>query len=260
MQCKECGSWVADDASFCPICGSPLPWLDDPFERADAGASFPTDPWSESDTSAHAGVEGNLMGTGPNGTELVQDRPQSPIPVGIPVAAQPSAPLASSNPAPSNSPKPSPHPYHQLGGWLKAIVVAGYALFALTVLSLCIGAFFAYRATIGPAYTAEKTLIVLVGVGTGYFLVALFCWLLWRVLGKIRRKDPTFLRDHYILAIMSLLIGLGPLVAGLETGDANWSTTIRMLGATLLVFVPLTLYYTKSERVRTYMGTDVFYL
>jgi hypothetical protein len=139
-----------------------------------------------------------------------------------------------------------PHPYHELGGWLKFIAYAPLVVMILAAIfvMVTIVSTLLYMQYLGAALVAllivEATLVVVGGI---FFLI---------FLGKIKNKDPKFLRLFEIMTIVSVVLMAASLFAGFD------AETVRVILSALLGFLIWTTYFRKSVRVHTYFGSEEY--
>ena len=164
------------------------------------------------------------------------------------------------------------HPYHNLGGWLKAFVVCGY----IGVVCLCLDLLAAAVLII-----KQLPLLSYYGVSTAPIIIAMlvtavvlvFCLkFILTYLSQIRKKDSRFLLSIHktylyctllgIISFIVIAVGFSPyygMTYILYYGTGYWILmgVIFIISMIISMFV-LTLYFVKSVRVRTYMGSDEY--
>jgi len=150
---------------------------------------------------------------------------------------------------------PKPKRYEKLGGWLLCIVV----LFFLQVAGV------AFQFLEGGAldilrrwemYFGAQGVLLLAGEVVSMVLIMIYVFI---AIGIVQR-DPAFLRTRqlaFALVAVNLLLQLaGGLIYGFEpSGDL--ALALQAAGF-LLNYLFAMLYYTRSVRVRTYMGSDEY--
>jgi hypothetical protein len=147
------------------------------------------------------------------------------------------------------------HPYKKLGGWLMFFVVCYFlgALGSLLSLIPSIGMMSAFGYIL-PGGIAG--LLVFVFVITFGFSIAIGIILPVMII----RRDKRFLFVYHIGSLITIALSLlvtiilGIALAGYGTG----SMLIPSMAGTVAGVIIMTLYYCKSVRVRTYMGTDAY--
>ena len=152
--------------------------------------------------------------------------------------------------------KKYPHPYHELGGWLKAIVVLGYigcALYALSLAITTIGTLQIINQIggIGLAFRYSRGLMIAFFTAIAFGAVAI--WFLFKYFRKIQTKDPSFLRYYHTLSIIGTIAAS---IYMMVTSGFWMGLFDAALG--ILSMYAFTSYFCKSVRVRTYMGTDQY--
>lgn len=159
-----------------------------------------------------------------------------------------------------------PHPYHKLGGFLLAIVVLGYIGAAVMIIEAIVLLIQMNQIT---------GLLEMFGVSSGAFtllfvvmalLYLLIAAVLFVMLHKIRHKDHTFLRFYHIVCTVEIVLFLILIIAMYSfvksipyvsyVYDGNVGSMITSLILSIAVMVAYTVYFVKSVRVRTYMGSD----
>lgn len=159
----------------------------------------------------------------------------------------------------------SSHPYHDLGGFLKFIVYMGYLGVILIAAYACYalyqmnnGAQYANELlwSLG-AYGLDTDSLMPVVMGFLLFVCALEIALL-RFYGKIRRKESGFLLYYHKLSILSMIIiGIFSLYSHSRYGNLSYALekAVGEIISPLVGMALYTLYFVKSVRVRTYMGS-----
>lgn len=142
--------------------------------------------------------------------------------------------------------------YRVLGGWLKAIVICAYIAAGLLVVSSIITV--ATLVSIGNMFSSVGASGLLGGIGfVSVAIYLIMAAIMFVLAGKIRKKDPTFLRFIHVTNL--ILIILSFIGNAITTGVA--SAFGNAISTALGVFVE-TLYFCKSVRVNVYMGSDEY--
>ena len=157
------------------------------------------------------------------------------------------------NPAPEQSKK---HPYQKLGGWLLVFVIVfflqGIRIFAQFDKGGAMGILRAWSTLDGAQgwlLLAGQVISVLLAVIYAFTAIAI----IQRDPGFLRTRQHAFLAtalDILIQAAIGLFYGFG--------GPLSRFGVILQAALFPLSVLFVTLYYTRSVRVRTYMGTDEY--
>ena len=245
MFCPSCGAQLSDDAKFCPHCGAQITTPEAPATPTDLAApaaptlAAPAAPAGQASSAQPAGAPR------PNAYQTPGQAPQAPL-APVPAAGGPG--------------QRYPHPYHELGGWLKAIVILQYVagglmvfvgLMGLLAMTVGLGAFGGYAMNSPVAGLGLGALglvggiiiLVICGIYAAYYFV---------LATKIKNRDPSFLRFYHIVSVVLVVLGLLGLIGNHE-GDQVRSFVWQVIWVILY-----TMYFVKSVRVRTYMGSDEY--
>lgn len=146
--------------------------------------------------------------------------------------------------------------YHTLGGWLLFFTIC-WGLSALSSVSTIfssfssLGTLFRYNQASLAFPTFILILMSLVAIATDVLMIV--C---------IVKRAPKFLRYYQILSFvnigMSVLVSIFYAAAARSYGGILLSSGIAGVFAGVLGLVLMTLYFCKSVRVRTYMGTTEY--
>ena len=162
------------------------------------------------------------------------------------------------NPAPAQR---ETHPYQKLGGWLKLFVVWQFIGLAFILLSIFTKDGFVGVLREWASHPGAHGFLLLAKQTGPIVTVALYVAFAVRVI----RRDPLFFRTRQLAiavnAVTMLLNTANVLLFGLADYGIyrNKETYMLFLALTFLfgLILPM-LYYTRSVRVRTYMGSDEY--
>lgn len=216
--CSNCGAKLEEGARFCPECGTSV--------EAAPKAGTPVTP---------ASVES----------------PQ-PSPQPTPQQAQQPAPQQAPRPVPqSNVQVDDTQKYKTLGGWLLFFLIC-WGISALRAL-LDLVQYLRMIAYFGIGYVQPafgSILVDLVSIGLSVIMIVL-----------IVQRHPKFLRIYQILTIVNVALSLLVIVPlAFTMGSTNAAPVLAagfagtVLGG-VVGLVLMTMYFCKSVRVRTYMGS-----
>lgn len=222
MICKKCGISLMENVRFCPNCGEPCNMTFEEKTDAQILQQVPANDPAYGQTAP------------PNNPVYGQATPTNNQAYGY----QQNGGYAR-----------SVHPYHTLGGFLKFLVVmyswVGPILNGLVAAFSVIG-MMRYMSYGLSGLWWIKNLIQL-----GLYIVSI--WLLRRIGTQIKNREPEFLNSYQIFTIVVLS---GTLLAGLLGG--NIASVLGSLIGTAIGYAVWNIYFVKSVRVRTYMGSDEY--
>ena len=146
-----------------------------------------------------------------------------------------------------------PHPYQELGGWLKAIVVIGYIGVVLMIIECVLLdiQLFQTMSFISNLGGQSGILVVTTILSNIAFIIAAV--IEWKFITKIKEKDSSFLWYYHKLCIFAGIAIV--ILAGISNGFASAIGSLLELAIVAFLW---TLYFVKSVRVRTYMGSDEY--
>jgi len=159
--------------------------------------------------------------------------------------------MPDNNPAPAQS---ETHPYQKLGGWLLLNIVS-------LILGLLLDAALQWKGTgdAGIRGTSGLLLWIATYILVGSIAVQITCVVM------IFYRDPRFLRFYqlgWIISFVSILFSTASIIANnLSDLTAAISGIGGMAGGlvfSLSRYLAWFAYYTRSVRVRTYMGSDEY--
>ena len=142
--------------------------------------------------------------------------------------------------------------YRSLGGWLLFFVI----LWGLAALSN-VGSVFSLIGTVGTlsAYGSSLVLSSILGMLAGAFS-AVTCIIM---VVFIVKRNPSFLRVYQILSIVGIVLSIAMVVSSqvVVSGSTVSIVSNVLVGGVggVLGLILMTLYFCKSVRVRTYMGS-----
>ena len=220
--CSNCGAKLEEGARFCPECGTSV--------EAAPKAGTPVTPAS---------------------AESPQPTPQ-PAPQPTPQQVQQPAPQQAPRPVPqSNVQVDDTQKYKTLGGWLLFFLIC-WGISALRAL-LDLVQYLRMIAYFGIGYVQPafgSILVDLVSIGLSVIMIVL-----------IVQRHPKFLRIYQILTIVNIALSLFVIVPlAFTMGSTNAAPVLAagfagtVLGG-VVGLVLMTMYFCKSVRVRTYMGS-----
>ncbi len=174
-------------------------------------------------------------------------------PAAEPTVVQPAAPSPAQQSAYAAPAYPQPaapvgsHPYHELGGFLQFLAIM-YSYIVPVILIL--GAIGVLGKLVGIGFFNGKIIanLILTLANSG-----ISAWFSIRIGKQIRQKNTSFLETYQQMAIVNVVCSF--LITLVGQGFFNAIGTL--IGTALGCFL-LNLYYVKSVRVRTYMGTDEY--
>jgi len=158
---------------------------------------------------------------------------------------------------PKDNPAPA-HPYQKLGGFLKCMVAIAIIipLFNVVLLFSDTGFFRSWR-----GYEGAEFWLQLVRQLCMFYIIAMQLTFAVMVL----RRDPRFLRTWQLVYIGTALSAAMSMVLRLMYGYPENTSFAYGLAMDIFYITQIpaglglfTLYYAKSVRVRTYMGTDEY--
>lgn len=145
-----------------------------------------------------------------------------------------------------------PHPYQQLGGYLKFTVIGGTIVAALAIIGMIIEMVPVFRMM---SYISKYTnmtfqyiLIILLMI-----LSIVVYALIIKLMMMIKNKNQRFLWFYHKLVIAGTLV-----VLVLRWISNGFGTAVVSLVLFFLLYFVYTLYFVKSVRVRTYMQSDEY--
>ena len=152
--------------------------------------------------------------------------------------------------------------YTQLGGWLLFFVimmgiVVIYDIYSVITTNAELNQYSQYLAALGMG--AYNTFFMVWSV-----FVVIECLLMVGLIVLIVMRNDIFLKYYQIVCIVNLVLGIIIMVyAGSlpNIGDSFASMTssfIGSIGGAIAGFILMTMYYCKSVRVRTYMGSTSY--
>ena len=139
------------------------------------------------------------------------------------------------------------HPYHELGGFLQFLAIM-YSYISPVILAL--GAIVVLIRLIAIGYFNVR---ILANLGLTLINSGVCLWFSLRIGKQIRHREPAFLCTFQQMAIFSAICST--LISFVGQGFSGAFGTL--FGSVLGLFL-LNLYFVKSVRVRTYMGTDAY--
>lgn len=146
--------------------------------------------------------------------------------------------------------------YQQLGGWLLFFTI-GWGLGALVTL----GQFFSSLSSIGMmlSYGGRFMPLALVSVVASLASIAIDSYMVYCIVKRV----PTFLRIYQIFSIVNLGIALLTVIVSImgvggSAGVAVMGGAVGGIIGAVIGLVLMTMYFCKSVRVRTYMGTTQY--
>lgn len=224
MTCHNCNTELVPEAKFCPNCGAPCgaaPSQEPPVDPAPAQPTAPIAPQSVYQAPAQP--------TAPTNPQPAYQAPAQPY-------AQPQ------DAAPAGT-----HPYHQLDGFLLFVSIV-YSYIAPIILAVGALALLIRFFTLGLFNFKAIAYVLLSLVQSGVGI-----WFSLRVGKQIKERKPIFLCTYQQMAICNVVLSF--LVSLVSRGIG---AGIGALIGSAVGLLLLNLYFIKSVRVRTYMGTDEY--
>ena len=228
MYCDNCGNKLRDGAKFCNKCGTPVTQDD---EESVVGTNNHTIPIQQRQTVHHT----------------------------------------VSQPQPRPYYAPGTHPYHQLGGFLSFIVVTNYicgglALAAIIPVIITYVGLLQLTSWMGRYATSFSGLCVFGMIGA-IVLMIVAASIMFSFANRIRHKESSFLRYIQSGSITIMIIGIIYVVItmiwaksfdvyGVMGNAVEVVDLIEYVVSWLVGFILTSVYFGKSVRVRTYMGSD----
>ena len=145
-----------------------------------------------------------------------------------------------------------PHPYQQLGGYLKFTVIGGIIVSILAIVGVIVEMIPVFKMM---SYVSKYT-----NAGFLYIVIILLMILsivvyalIIRLMMMIKNKDQRFLWFYHKLVIAGTLVSIV-----LQWVSNGFGTAVVHLVLFFLLYFVYTLYFVKSVRVRTYMQSDEY--
>ena len=230
MLCSKCGNQLSDDAFFCTKCGTAV---------------------------SDAPIQGDEPQQGA--------RPEPPRYRSVQLFSPPSSQY---NPIFMDEDKAKdmaygkefstyPHPYHKLGGWLRFFVVVWVISVVSTVVSTVSRiSEIAYISNINDrydgGYDGSITLMLIIILAVNVFSLSTEV----KQIEMVLRKKPRFLLFYEVVGIVRIAIGILLIIILRVLFSEGGSFTDILIAVVSLVI--MLCYFAKSERVRTYFGSDEY--
>ena len=242
--CQSCGAFMEVRGNFCDRCGQPV--TDDRTVRKRIQGTKDTALQKiDLDKIKEQGkkLADDAMNAGKQVATTVMDS----------VGAMQGQNTETRSPLDAQEYQRFPHPYHKLGGWLKVCVVCTYIYLIAESIILFISNIQSFRfvslAAQWGGTTAEAWItIILYDLIFIAYLVYVF-----RFLGMIRTKDPLFLRNYHILGM--ILVGFSFFYSWVNKGFMAGVFAGLFQGIIFVIYIQ---YFSRSVRVRTYMGSEEY--
>lgn len=282
MFCEQCGCKVARSSAFCDNCGAPVPpeYKDEPMVHERTVVEQKVVPQAE--VVVPKTTENQLPKQNSVKVRTARVLPSGKLECPLCGAANPpdlevcfkcgqvmrkgkkSVPATkpqASEPAPKPKIEKRYHPYQDFGGFLAFFVIVGMIVCAYIV--------YKSAANFHEVYELLDRSGKWIGSGQKSLLrIALFAYAIdiisqihmIRIYFKIINRDPDFLWFYHKLYIVIVaLYGFVVLLYKMTDGVyINTDTFIKQMFIYVVKVVVITLYFVKSVRVRTYMGSEEY--
>lgn len=270
MFCKNCGTQLGDDVRFCHTCGmmvqtSAQPINTNPYQtqftQQQSYSNAYQEPLREKHTQSN--VYQNTFAQQYATTNTYQE----------PSISRTANQQAVGNPAYQTQYSSGTHEYQSLGGYLKVITIGGYVSGALCLIQIIsmIVATISFMKVFKWLNEYNKGFVPFEFYSFSFIFLLLIvgAYMSFGISNRIKRKDPTFLRFLQLTSIISLIAGLVGLTIQLvwsksfdEYGLIDYSSQIvniiRIVISWIVMMIFTSVYFGKSVRVRTYMGSDEY--
>ena len=238
--CVNCGAQIPEGAAFCTSCGSPA-------QAAPAQAQQPAQQSQQTQPQYQQQPYQQQQ-------QAYQQPAQQPYqqqyqqPYQQPYQQQPGQYAA------AGAPKPE---YQKLGGWLLVLVVLE-GLSVLSYISMLIQSFgsFGSLSSYGGAYLVVGIISILANA-LGLAYAAGFVYF-------VVKRNPIFLWFYQVMGLASMALALinvivsATMVSGSGYGGAAIGGGVAGVVIGILFLALFTMYFCKSVRVRTYMGSTEY--
>ncbi|MCR5010191.1 MAG: zinc ribbon domain-containing protein [Clostridia bacterium] len=145
-----------------------------------------------------------------------------------------------------------PHPYQQLGGYLKFTVIGGTIVAVLAIIGMIAEMIPVFRMMSYVSRYTNMTFAYIMIIVLMIFSIVVYA-LIIKLMMMIKNKDQRFLWFYHKLAIAGTLV-----VFVLQWISNGFGTAVVHLVLFFLLYFVYTLYFVKSVRVRTYMQSDEY--
>lgn len=263
MFCGACGMQVPDGQNFCPNCGSPLSdsqaqsWQ--PEQSAQQGGFVPNQSMYGQQTNMQQSAQqpyGQAYQQQPYQQQIGQQPYQQPYQqgqYGQQGMQQPYPQQGQTVYQGYGVPGADPR-YQKLGGWLLFFVI-------LSILGV-----------VGSLGSAASTGMLISQVPRSYhmfFIISIIITLVEAGLNTgfivlVFKRSDIFLKYYQIISIVEVVLAVvlsilvGTLPGANQVAGASVGSAIGSIIGGVVSLVLFTLYFCKSERVRTYMGSDSY--
>ena len=149
-------------------------------------------------------------------------------------------------------------PYAHFGGWLLAFsiidyVVLGLAIIAYVILIIYNLAWGVFRSGMYYYYGGDGLFAVILSLPLTLAILTGVVMLWLSMLKRLRVRDADFLRFYLVTTVATALVELAASMAG----QALWLTLFGLINSAGFIFLGL-LYFCRSRRMRTWMGSDAY--
>lgn len=145
-----------------------------------------------------------------------------------------------------------PHPYQNLGGYLKFTVIGGTIVAILAIVGVIVEMIPVFRLMSYVSKYANVTFQYILIILLMVLSIVVYA-LIIRLMMMIKNKDQRFLWFYHKLAIAGTIV-----VVVLQWISNGFGTAVVHLVLFFLLYFVYTLYFVKSVRVRTYMQSDEY--
>ena len=145
-----------------------------------------------------------------------------------------------------------PHPYQQLGGYLKFTVIGGIIVAVLAIIAMIVELIAVFKMLSYISRYTNMMFAYIMIIVLSILSIAVYA-LIIKLMMMIKNKDQKFLWFYHKLVIAGTLVAFV-----LQWISNGFGTAVVHLVLFFLLYFVYTLYFVKSVRVRTYMQSDEY--